>query len=140
MIYKAEFSKFSIVSLPDVKIEKNFRLSEFASKCGSSEIKLNLLLVEKLQLLRDRVNEVRKKRGLREVGIRINSGYRTEQHNKAVGGHSESLHTKGTAVDISIDHNVDEVVRMALELFQGIGVYSWGLHLDLGESKVWYQR
>ena len=47
---------------------------------------------------------VRKKYGKSVV---INSGYRTPEHNKSVGGTSESSHIKGLAADIACNNSTD---------------------------------
>ena len=47
---------------------------------------------------------VRKKYGKSVV---INSGYRTPEHNKSVGGTPESSHIKGLAADIACNNSTD---------------------------------
>ena len=42
--------------------------------------------------------------------FKITSGYRTESHNKKVGGVSSSSHTKGLAVDISCSNSRKELL------------------------------
>lgn len=72
--------------MPDYKY---FKLSEFACKhCGENHISEEL--VHKLDTARE----------LAGIPFRINSGYRCEEHNKAVGGSKNSLHVKGLAADI----------------------------------------
>lgn len=77
------------------KLSENFAVGEFVSKdigynSDADTILIDDSLVELLQLIRDDVCEP----------LTITSGYRTESHNKAVGGASASLHTKGQAADI----------------------------------------
>lgn len=62
--------------------------------------------------------------------LRINSAYRSREHNARVGGSSRSAHMVGKAVDISISHDdAYRLVRMALLLgFTGIGISQRGDH------------
>lgn len=73
-------------------IATNFKITEFKSQDGSKLIILNADLVNRLQKLRSRLGKP----------IIINSGYRSEAHNKKVGGASKSYHLTGDAADISI--------------------------------------
>ena len=47
-----------------------------------------------------------------EHGIRINSGYRSPQLNRAIGGVSNSNHLTGCAVDIRVE-NMEQLIRYA---------------------------
>jgi len=47
-----------------------------------------------------------------EQGIRINSGYRSPQLNRAIGGVSNSNHLTGCAVDIRVE-NMEQLIRYA---------------------------
>ena len=94
-----------------MKLSKNFNLSEFtrsqtASNHGiknePSEIEienLRRLCVNILQPLRDQVGKA----------IKINSGYRSEELNKKVGGSKTSSHKKGEASDIECDQDRENV-------------------------------
>ena len=59
----------------NIKVSKNFILSEFESP-DTHEVILVPLLLERLQKLRDRI----------ERPIIITSGYRTPEHNKKIKG------------------------------------------------------
>ena len=78
---------------------------------------------------------VRKKYGKSLV---INSGYRTPEHNKSVGGTSESSHIKGLAADIACNNSTD---RFKLEGvlrevgFKRIGMGSTFIHVDIDKDK-----
>jgi len=74
----------------NIQISKNFKLKEFECSHSDSVVKLDSILLEKLQLLRDKLNNP----------INITSGYRTLECNKRVGGSSNSYHMKGMAADI----------------------------------------
>src|SRR5699024_4417121 len=79
-------------TMNDFNISKNFKLREFACKDGSNLVKVDKNLLNKLQALRDRIKRP----------IIITSGYRTESHNRKVGGSKNSQHLYGKAVDIKV--------------------------------------
>lgn len=111
----------------EINISKNFKLREFACKGGTQEVKVHAEMIAKLQLLRERVGKP----------IIINSGYRTPEHNKRVGGSPTSYHMQGMAVDISIPSGwtVDRIAKLAKDIgFRGIGKYKNFVHLDVRPS------
>ena len=76
---------------------KNFRIQEFECRCGCEmppEVEANIeaLVSNVLDPLRDEYGKP----------IYVNSGYRCEKHNKAVGGVPKSQHMLGQAADISV--------------------------------------
>lgn len=70
-------------------MHKYFDQGEFVCKCCSSG-EVDPLLVSILDVVRAR----------RGCALTITSGYRCEKHNTAVGGVTDSYHTKGQAADI----------------------------------------
>lgn len=88
-----------------MQLSKNFTLSElcrseaatrggFSNTPGPEETEsLKALCVNVLQPLRDAMGKA----------MRVNSGYRGPEANKAVGGSSSSQHCKGEAADIEFD-------------------------------------
>lgn len=80
------------------------------------------------------------------VPFKINSGYRTPAHNKAVGGVNNSAHTRGYAADIGIIDDTDrfKIVRALLSAgFNRIGIYQSFIHVDCDISKkanvIWHR-
>ena len=76
---------------------KNFRIQEFVCHCGCEmppEARQNIeaLVAEVLDPVREQYGKP----------IYVNSGYRCEKHNKAVGGVPRSQHMLGQAADISV--------------------------------------
>ena len=86
-----------------MKISKNFILQEFLvtntglnnQLTGDALANIEYLAKNLLQPLRDTYGKP----------IKITSGYRSADVNKAVGGSTTSQHTKGQAVDIVADDN-----------------------------------
>ena len=80
-----------------------FKYSEFNCKCGKCERPEGVPskeLVDILTKIRKHYNQP----------VIINSGYRCEAHNKAVGGSANSQHFKGSAVDIIVKNTPTESV------------------------------
>lgn len=106
---------------------QHFTLSEFDSpdEPGSGS-KMHPAFLAKLDMARGRAG----------LAFRINSGYRTPEHNERVGGVPDSSHTKGRAADISLrDFSDAQKVRVIASLtkagFNRIGI-SWNsfVHAD----------
>lgn len=110
----------------NMKLSKNFKLSEFACKDGSIVVLVDYELVEKLQQLRDKVNK----------SVVITSGYRSVAYNKKCGGIPTSNHLLGKAADIKISRMTPlEVAKLADTFgFLGIGVYPTFTHVDVQGS------
>ena len=115
----------------NIQISKNFKLREFQCKDGSQLVKVDSQLLRKLQELRNKIGKP----------IIINSGYRTESHNKAVGGAKNSYHMHGKAVDIRVNGmKPEEIAKIAEKIgFTGIGIYKNFTHVDIRPVKTkWY--
>lgn len=86
-------------------------------------------------------DEIRRRAG---VPLNVNSGLRCARHNAEVGGVSNSLHTTGQAVDLS-GNIAPAKLRQIAEQVQaemipgrgGLGLYSWGVHVDNGKKSRW---
>lgn len=73
------------------KLSAHFSASEFRCKCGCGREDINTTLVVMLEKLRDALNA---------KAIIVSSGVRCPQHDKAVGGSGNGMHTLGGAADI----------------------------------------
>lgn len=114
-----------------VKLSNNFYLYEFECKCGKCKNTIiDKKLVNSLQKIRDKYNKP----------VIINSGYRCTAHNKAVGGVSNSQHTKGKAADIVVKGIAPkEVASYAASIgFKGIGVYKAFTHVDTRDKQAYW--
>lgn len=105
----------------------NFQVKEFACKDGSDAILIDSELVEKLQVMRERIGKA----------LIVNSGYRTPEYNKKVGGVDNSQHCQGKAADVTANGvKPDVLFEIAKQVgFRGIGLYSWGVHVDTRAQK-----
>lgn len=113
----------------DYKLSRNFTLGELASKDGSSLVLIHPSLILGLQLIRDKTGK----------RITINSGYRSLEHNKAIGGATNSSHVKGMACDIVVESMTpNQVSFLAKELgFGGIKAYPSFTHIDVDKVRTW---
>ena len=99
----------------NAKLSEHFSLGEF-TKSGSHPEVYNIPsheaianLTKWLEVLRKRYNA---KYGVGEEPIRINSGYRSPQLNKKIGGVATSNHLTGCAVDIRV-LGMEQLIRYA---------------------------
>ena len=118
-------------------LTKNLAREEFACKginCCSHSAPVTRELVEALQILRNMVN----------APLRLSSGFRCITHNREEGSRDTSQHVIGKAADVITPsgYTPDEFYAMAESLFQGVGRYPWGLHVDVrnGISARWDKR
>jgi len=72
--------------------------------------------------------------------IRINSAYRPLAYNLSIGSKKNSQHVQGRALDLALPSrmSIEEFRDIALEVahipgskLRGIGVYPWGIHIDI---------
>ena len=94
----------------------NFTPEEMACR-ESREIKIDAAFMEKLQGLRDII----------AAPLIITSGYRSPDHDVAVGG--SGVHPTGRAADI-LCHGPKaiKVAKIALQMFPGVGINQKGPH------------
>lgn len=77
------------------------------------------------------------------VPFKITSGYRTKEHNEAVGGVPNSSHLIGVAADIAVSSGSERYIILNALLkagFKRIGVAKTFIHCDTDDSKsnsVW---
>lgn len=124
-------------SWKDVKPEdwkwKNFSPRELACK-GTGQLLVDETAIDKLQQLRDALG----------VPLLITSAYRSPEHNKRVGGATNSYHMKGNAFDIRMENQDPDVFEIAAREvgFRGFGYYpkQGFMHIDLGPERVWGTR
>jgi len=105
----------------------NFKPSEIACR-GTGRLVVDERAMDMLQLLRDRLG----------VPMHVNSGYRSPEHNRAIGGAKRSKHMLGIAFDIQMDgHDPQVFMATARDVgFRGIGEYPvlGFCHIDARET------
>ena len=113
---------------------KYFKKSEFACKCGKycdgypAEIDMDMVKI---------ADEIRARIG---KPISINSGLRCKTHNANVGGVFNSQHLLGKAADLGCPigctpAQMASIAETIMGNTGGIGVYSWGIHIDTRSAK-----
>jgi hypothetical protein len=128
---------YSLKKDGEKKLQPNFRVREFASQCGADKILIDSVLVAFLQTLRDCL-------GL--SSLKIVSGYRTPERNKAVGGSKNSQHMQGKAVDACPYKNGKKLhpkyLCCAAEILgmTGIALIQTCAHLDTRASRSWFDE
>lgn len=113
----------------NVKLSKNFTVKEFACSDGTDTVFISLALVNLLQKIRDHFGKA----------VIINSAYRTEAHNKSIGGATYSQHKYGLAADIHINGVTPKEIAAYVETLMpssgGIGIYKSFVHVDVRRVK-----
>ena len=77
-------------------------------------------------------------RDLAGIPFKINSAYRTPEHNAKIGGKPNSSHLKGLAVDISVTNSRQRFIVLKALLdtgFNRIGIAKSFIHVDDDKSK-----
>lgn len=118
---------------------KYFTREEFRCQCGGKYC--NGFPAEPAEETVRMADEIRRRAG---VALTVNSGLRCKRHNAEVGGVSNSLHTTGQAVDLSGNVSPTRLREIAEQVQAemipgrgGLGLYSWGVHVDNGKKSRW---
>lgn len=113
----------------NVRLSKNFTVKEFACSDGTDTVFISLALVNLLQKIRNHFGKA----------VIINSAYRTEAHNKSIGGATYSQHKYGLAADIHINGVTPKEIAAYVETLMpssgGIGIYKSFVHVDVRQVK-----
>lgn len=106
---------------------KHFKPKEFCCKCGCGECKIHPQLVAALDMARTKAN----------IPFKINSGFRCQKHNAAVGAKPTSSHTLGLAVDVAFANGLDGLIilKALLLYFDRVGVGAGFIHVDIDPDK-----
>lgn len=125
---KTDYAKWQDVPEAEFKARwPSFSPQEIACK-GTGRVKLDFDALDKLQALRTRLGKP----------LIITSAYRSPEHNRAVGGATNSQHLYGKAFDVVMaNHNPASFEAAAVQVgFNGIGHYpaSNFMHIDTRAS------
>lgn len=128
-IQRAKF--FQYKKNEGLKLSNCFNSNEFQCKCDKEHDNIiHVMLVSKLIELRRELS----------MPIYINSGYRCPEHNKAVGGVSNSMHVEGRAADITVtdfEHWKPVLLKLIDRIgFNGVGIYDTFIHVDTRIEKA----
>ena len=109
------------------KLTPNFFRDEFACRCGCGSDSISLLLVNRLQQVRDEIGQ----------SIKITSGLRCSARNEAEGGNAFSAHLSGHAADISCTHSHKRMILLPAlcDLFHRVGIAKTFIHVDIDPTK-----
>ncbi len=115
----------------DKYVSEHFQVREFACRDGSDPVFIHAKIPDACELART-INGA----------FSPSSSYRTPAHNSSVDGATSSQHMLGYAVDIPTEEATPEELY---ELFDaehqgGLGIYSWGIHVDFGPNRRWDSR
>lgn len=112
-----------------------FRREEFRCKCGGKycngyPVDIDANMVKIADEIRSRIGKP----------IQINSGIRCKTHNSNVGGVSNSQHLLGKAADLGCPNGctpkqMASIAEGIMGDTGGIGIYSWGIHIDTRSIK-----
>jgi peptidoglycan hydrolase-like protein with peptidoglycan-binding domain len=112
-----------------------FSKTEFKCKCGGRycdgyPAEIDLTMVKYADEIRRRIGKP----------LGVNSGLRCSQHNANEGGVSNSQHLYGNAVDLgcpagTTPAQMATIAEAVMGNTGGIGIYSWGIHIDARKTK-----
>lgn len=120
------------------QLTKNFLLTEFACRDGSQvpeKYHSNVIeLANNLQVLRDYLGET----------LTLNSGYRSPEYNKKIGGKPASKHMIAQAADLTCKSKTPRQLHAIIEKLiaekkmrqGGLGLYRGFCHYDIRNTKA----
>lgn len=114
---------------------RHFTKTEFKCKCGGKHCngypaEIDMTMVGYADEIRHRLGKP----------LNVNSGMRCSVWNQIQGGVSNSQHLYGTAVDLGCPAGTTpaKMAKIAEDVIGntgGIGIYSWGIHIDSRKTK-----
>lgn len=122
-----------------MRLTDHFTLSEFACK-DRERTPVPAEHMESVQRLADALEVVRQRVG---APLRLNSAYRTPEHNRSVGGSPRSQHVLAKAADVRPPSGMTaeqlwEHFAFAIERGEiqdgGLGLYDTFVHYDVGPA------
>lgn len=117
------------------KVSKHFKRDEFKCKCNCGFDSVDTELLEVIESIREYFGRP----------IMTHCANRCLQHNRFVGSKDTSKHIMGLAVDFHIEgiehENVYKHIDKMYADTYGIGIYNWGIHVDVRTEKMrWDER
>lgn len=131
--------------MQDIQLSEHFKLSEFFVTEHNAPLMIkefDALPEEKRTWITANLAKLCKK--LEDVRVKNNkpmsttSGWRSERVNRAAGGVKSSLHKEGKAADFPKRCFATGMTAWLYAHWEGgMGIYDWGIHLDIGPRKRW---
>lgn len=130
------------------KLSTHFNAAEFQCPC-CGEYKVAVKLLEGLEMMREKLGVPMRVVNPKAPG---GQGYRCKKYAVALAARNKNAavktkHNDGTAADINAAFSKTtwkklKEIAETIPQFQngGIGVYSWGIHVDLGPKRRWDYR
>ena len=112
-----------------------FTREEFRCQCGGKYC--DGFPAEPQEELVRTVDEIRRRLG---IPVTIGSGVRCENHNANVGGVANSRHMYGDGADLYSAESPEWMAAIAEDVLGntgGLGIYSWGIHVDTSKFSRW---
>jgi len=108
------------------RLAKNFVISEFACP-RSKDVYVDYELLQCAQKMRDAAGKP----------VIIRSGYRSLAYNRQIGGHPNSRHMQGQAIDVHVTgYKPEQIVKLAQEAgFNSIIIYDTFVHCAVGAAR-----
>lgn len=117
---------------------KHFNINEFDSPD---------LLNSGINMKKEFLSKLVKARQIADIPFIIDSGYRSTNHNRIIGGLADSAHLTGQAADIRCLSSIARykiISSLLLAGFTRLGVYSNFLHVDSDTKKpqnvIWFDE
>ena len=135
VVASGEKPKTATTTDPDWKDIRYFQKSEFKCQCGGKYCngypeEIDMVMVGYADEIRHRLGKP----------LNVNSGLRCSQWNAIQGGVSNSEHLFGNACDLgcpagTTPAKMAEIAEDVMGGTGGIGIYSWGIHIDSRKTK-----
>ena len=125
-------------------ISQHFSSDEFACHCGCGKINID----NELLIMAERFRAHLCKKYKKEIRINVHCVMRCQKHNDDVCGSPNSMHLLGYAMDCHSDdisilqlHDSAKGVHGVNNILSGgLGLYSWGIHFDVGRYRTWMEQ
>lgn len=125
----AKVRAYSLAKDGNKQLADHFQVKEFRCRDNTDTVFVSAELVHILEQIRVHFGKA----------VNVNSGYRTEAHNKAEGGSPNSQHKYGMAADVAIKSVAPkDIAAYAEKLLPGrggIGIYKNFVHIDVRANK-----
>lgn len=129
-MYGRKVCVYSLARDGETKVSDHFKVKEFACSDGSDTVFISEDLIKVLENIRNHF----------ESPVDVTSGYRTDYHNRRIGGAKYSQHKYGMAADIvvrgvcpkAVQNYIDEVWPDCY----GMGISDNYTHIDVRHNRA----